>query len=101
MFDNARPATRVTLTVLLAGAVALQQLMPLVGADPQQQGLAIGLLGFVLGMVAMALVWLLCAVPNADVRPSTLNFMLLLATFGPGFAVLLAWLFGEDGTLRG
>jgi hypothetical protein len=96
MFDTARPATRVTLTVLLAGAVALQLLMPLVGANPELHVWAVGLLGFIVGMVAMSIVWLLCAVPNADVRPATLNFLLLVATLGPGFAVLLTWLFGDD-----
>ena len=96
MFDRSRPATRVTLTVLLAGAVALQLLMPLVGADPELHTLAVGLFGFVVGMVVMSIIWLLCAVPNADVRPATLNFMLLVATMGPGFAVLLTWLFGDD-----
>jgi hypothetical protein len=91
MFDRARPATRVTLTVLLAGAVALQQLMPLVSGP-----LAIGLFGFVVGAVLLSLAWLLCAVPDADVPPPMLDFMLLLATVGPGFALLLTWLFGDE-----
>jgi O-antigen/teichoic acid export membrane protein len=99
MFDTASPATRVTLTVLLAGAAALQLLMPLVGSDPALHGAAIGLFGFILGTVVVSIAWLLFAVPHADVPPATLNFMLLLATMGPGFAVLLTWLFGDDSGL--
>lgn len=96
MFDNARPATRITLTVLLAGAVALQLLMPLLGTDPALHALAVALLGFILGTVVVSIALLVFAVPNADVPPATLNFLLLVATMGPGFAVLLTWLFGDD-----
>ena len=99
MFDRARPATRVTLTVLLAGAAALQLLMPLVGSDPAQHVLAVGLLGFVIGAVVLSIGWLLYAVPGADFTPATVNFMLLLAALGPGFAVLLSWLFSEEPLL--
>ena len=96
MFDRARPATRITVSVMLAGAVALQLLMPLVGG-PDMYTWAIGLFGFIVGMVVVSIGWLVFAVPNADVRPATLNFLLLVATMGPGFAVLLTWLYGDDG----
>jgi hypothetical protein len=97
MFEGVRPATRITLTAVLAGCVALQLLMPLVGSDPDLHGLALCLFGFVVGTVTVSIAWLLWGVPNADVRPATVNFLLLVATMGPGFAVLLTWLFGDDG----
>ena len=96
MFETVRPATRIILTALLLGCLALQALMPMLSLDPALHGVAIGVFGFVVGTVTVSILWLVFAVPNADVRPGILSFLLLVATMGPGFAVILTWLFGDD-----
>lgn len=91
MLQRLRPATRLSLAMVLIGWLLLQVILPVFSHVP-----ALPELGRILTLLVAAAIplctWLLVIfVPDADVPPESLEFLVLVASLGFAATLVLRW----------